>query len=224
VLAFGGIYDAGGYTITRPDGSQVVVGNVNGYQDTNTYSIDQYPDYTYVITANSNTDCSVTIGPFMAVCDVPFAISLLDFDGTVAGKANYLHWSTASENENSHFTLMRSDDGENYEPVTVINSQGNSSTAQYYEYSDFDYRSSTSYYKLMETDNSGQSTYIENVVVIKRQDFDFNINNVYPVPTSNLVNIDFRTSKTEELTVSIYDLTGKQIEQFDVEALSRYVP
>jgi len=220
-LTMGGPLSAGGFNITRPDGTVVATGAQNGYTDTNVYNIAQYPTYTYVITSITDPSCSVTIGPIVAEC-ITTPIQLIDFDGTEAGKANYLHWTTGSEFNNDYFTLLRSEDGVNFEEVSKVPSLGNSTGTQNYEYYDYDYRAATTYYRLYETDHNGISATVGNIVVIKRKDFSFNISNIYPVPSSDIVNIDFLNENDGALSVNIYDVTGRIIEKFDVDANSGF--
>jgi len=218
ILTFGGPFAESGFSIIRPDGSTIVVANTNGYTDTNVYSIPNYPTYTYSLTSLADPSCSAVVGPVIVQCG-GIAIELLDFKGTQAGKANYLHWTTATESNNDSFTLMRSDNGQDFEAITTINSQGNSSTVQHYDYSDFDFRSATSYYRLVETDNNGNSKTTGDIVVVERDEFDFEIGNVYPVPTSSTLNIEFVNSREQQVEVTIYDLVGKVIERFDLASI-----
>lgn len=223
ILTLGGPLASGGFNITRPDGSVVATGAQNGYTDTNIYTLAQYPSYTYTITSISDPACFVTIGPISALpCQGPTPVEVIEFDGTEAGKANYLHWSTGSEFNNDYFSLLRSEDGVNFELVTKINSQGNSTSTQNYEFYDYDFRSSVSYYRLVQADLNGQGTAVGDVIVIERKDISFDISNVYPVPSSDMVNIDFLNDKDGAVNVNIYDVTGRIIEKFDVDTNSGF--
>jgi len=117
---------------------------------------------------------------------------------------------------------LRSEDGINFELVSQVPSQGNSTAVQNYEFYDYDYRTSTTYYRLTQTDNNGYASTAGGVIVVERKDFSFDITNVYPVPSSDIVNIDYLQDKNGTISVNIYDVTGRIVGQFDEDANEGY--
>ncbi len=75
---------------------------------------------------------------------------------------------------------------------------------------------------MLQTDNNGQASTAGGIIVVERKDFSFDISNVYPVPSSDLVNIDFLNDKEGSLNVNVYDVTGRIIERFDLDANSGF--
>ncbi|MFO7868234.1 MAG: hypothetical protein R6U95_02925, partial [Bacteroidales bacterium] len=76
-----------------------------------------------------------------------------------------IHWQTASEENNSHFTLYRSYDGVNFEEVAVVLGAGISNEIIDYEYTDYlDYRGLV-YYKLAQTDFDGTTVQSKIIMV-----------------------------------------------------------
>ncbi len=100
----------------------------------------------------------------------PLPIELINFDGTNNVSYNKLFWSTASEINNSHFTLERSINGQDWITVSTINAAGNSNTTLSYEYKDYSYvRTHVNYYRLSQTDYDGVKEYF-NIIAIQPDD------------------------------------------------------
>ena len=70
-----------------------------------------------------------------------------------------LDWATAAEVNNNFFTVERSTDGENFEPLLTKPGAGNSTVNLYYNAADESPLSGYSYYRLKQTDFDGHYTY-----------------------------------------------------------------
>ncbi|MFK7903510.1 MAG: SdrD B-like domain-containing protein, partial [Chitinophagales bacterium] len=74
---------------------------------------------TYTLVITDGNGCQV--GPITrGVNCVTVAVDLLTFDGEVLKDGNSLEWITGSETNNDYFTLLRSMDGINFEPITKV--------------------------------------------------------------------------------------------------------
>jgi hypothetical protein len=82
-------------------------------------------------------------------------VSLLNFSSQCQNRKVVVSWSTATEENNDYFTVERSPDAVNYQPVGIVNGSGNSSTIKNYSLYDPDPFSGTSYYRLRQTDFNG---------------------------------------------------------------------
>lgn len=219
-------YAAGTYVVTVTIGSQNGAG-AQGYQITSTHAngfngikYGSFVDgpftsgtgYNYTVASISDPSCTGSIDIPVVECTVT-PIELITFDGNEAGKANYLYWETGSEFQNSHFNLLRSTDGVNFSNIGTIATQGNTTTGNSYEYFDYDFEYGTSYYKLEQFDVNGVKTTIEELVIIERKATELDVHNVYPVPSSTVVNVDYTNNNNEDVVVRIFDLTGKLILQ-----------
>ncbi|MBK7183144.1 MAG: hypothetical protein IPH89_09505 [Bacteroidetes bacterium] len=58
----------------------------------------------------------------------PLPIELLSFSGKNMGKRILLEWTTATEINNSFFTLERSKDADKFDEVAIIEGAGNSAS------------------------------------------------------------------------------------------------
>ncbi|MFN3405562.1 MAG: T9SS type A sorting domain-containing protein [Cytophagaceae bacterium] len=89
------------------------------------------------------------------VCTAP--VTLVAFDGYRSGSKNILHWSTASEINNSHFIIQRSSDGENFETIGKVDGNGNSNIVRHYAFTDYQTGNENYYYRLVQFDFDGKN-------------------------------------------------------------------
>jgi len=102
-------------------------------------------------------------------------VELLDFYGYHINneRNNKLIWKTASEINNSHFSLFSSLDGMSWMLLDVIQGNGNSNELLEYQYTD-EKISESKYYLLSQTDYDGTTEYFEPIYIQYNQ-FDPNL-------------------------------------------------
>ena len=93
-------------------------------------------------------------------------INLTTFTGNKIEKNVQLNWTTATEKNNSHFNIQRSNDGLNFENITKVMGKGNSSSINNYFYTDVNVPNNNLYYRLQQVDVDGKST-LSAVILIK---------------------------------------------------------
>lgn len=146
--AFGGSAPTTVYMITSPDPT---------FDNTDTR--------TAMTLGASNWDCNYDFGngqyfTFCRECQL-LPVELLSFNLNCIDDEPVLSWSTATETNNSHFVLSRSENMQSYEPVVVINGAGNSNMLTEYEYVDTEAPAEKNcYYKLAQYDFDGTETNI----------------------------------------------------------------
>jgi hypothetical protein len=136
-------------------------------------------------------------------------IELLSFEGTYSGNGVDLSWTTASETNNDYFTLERCGNGVNFEPIAIIDGAGNSNTTLQYQYTDSYPLSGINYYRLKQTDFSGQFSYshIESVDVGSLLTSELNL---YPNPNDGNFQLQINGEKNESYVLVIRDISGKE--------------
>lgn len=96
-------------------------------------------------------------------------IELAELNAFYDGKNIVIEWATASEHNNSYFTVQKTYDGRAFEDIGQIAGAGNSQTLQQYSLIDpYPYRG-TSYYRIKQTDFDGKFEY-SNVVSVTIDD------------------------------------------------------
>ncbi|MBL7727121.1 MAG: carboxypeptidase regulatory-like domain-containing protein, partial [Dinghuibacter sp.] len=137
-------------------------------------------------------------------------VRLIGFTGNLNGNIAVLQWSTAQEQNTSHFDVERSTDGANFSKVGMVSARGNSSVRSDYYLNDNLAGISVNkvYYRLKVVDRNGTVEYT-NIVIIRLS--DVKITNVYPNPFSDVIRIETDNKVREMGRVSLYDVTGKVV-------------
>jgi hypothetical protein len=144
-------------------------------------------------------------------------IELLSFEGETVQNGNVLKWQTATEINNDFFTLEYSADGTSFETLTKIAAAGNSMTTQSYSFLDKNAKAGVSYYRLQQTDFDGTKKYV-GTVVLNREATTFAFQNIFPIPSSDLVMVSFETATAETVKMALHDISGRIVWQKDMMA------
>ena len=120
-----------------------------------------------------------------------------------------INWTTVLEENNSFFTLERSQDGKNFEAIAEIEGAGTTSLRQDYAYFDRNPFQGINYYQLRQTDFDGTET-TSNVIAVS---FDVaGAFEVYPNPSSGEFFIKTHTADKEAF-IRIYNQKGVLLKQ-----------
>ena len=117
-------------------------------------------------------------------------IELLNFNATFSNRSVELTWQTASEHNNDFFTVERSADGLNFEPILYKAGAGNSNELLSYTSQDLKPFEGISYYRLKQTDFDGAFDYSE-IKVVSSEISDEVL--IFPNPSNGIVN--FKSDK-----------------------------
>ncbi len=90
-------------------------------------------------------------------------VELSAFEAECQEDKTKLTWTTLSENLSDHFTVWRSFDGEDFEPIMDVDAAGTSLEELNYEVYDDTRGSEMAYYKLSQTDLDGQTVFFNAV-------------------------------------------------------------
>lgn len=163
---------------------------------------DVYTGHFYGVLQKSN-GCGACILP----------IELLSFTGSCENNNTKLNWKTATEMNNDYFTIERSVDGINFDPIGTVQGAGNSSTIRNYEFAD-DFLSypvgeglGVRYYRLKQTDYNGEYKYYESVSV-DPNNCDASTINILPGVFSGYFTIAGKEKADE---ISVYNLLGQKV-------------
>lgn len=218
--------DSGFYRFSDvPQGCYVIVElQPNGLSDvkdedvTNPGNTDQ--DYNDNIVDNLIPVC-ITPGEFDDGNDFveeQFVLSvvLTQFDGSYdqLTDAVRLDWETASEHNAEYFTIERSINGELFESIAQVKSEGSESSGANYSYHDYNpLGEEILYYRLAEIDLEGVVTHSE-IIGIKTERTLSSDLIVYPNPTTGKITIKSNPSVYNSTTVlNLYDISGNKVKQ-----------
>lgn len=121
-----------------------------------------------------------------------------------------LNWQTASEVNYSHFELLRSLNGRDFEPITIIEGAGNSSHTIRYSFEDTqisNFVSSQVYYRLKKIDHDGNSDFSEIISANFHNNARFDAS-LFPDHSRAELNIEFLTERQGQVDVQIISKVG----------------
>lgn len=138
----------------------------------------------------------------------PLPLNLLHFSGKNEGGSAILTWSTSDERSNIGFEIMKSTDGVSFSKIGFVASQGTSGD---YRFTD-NFLRVNSYYKLIQLDESGQTT-SSRIVYISTKFGETISLNLYPNPGQKGFNIQYNGFENgdEFLNLEVINLEGKTI-------------
>lgn len=113
-------------------------------------------------------------------CDLP--IELTSFSGKSTENSIQLHWRTASEKNNDYLEVQRSKDGKVFEPIGIVQGQGDSYLPVDYTYEDKGPLPGINYYRLRQVDFDGKETY-HPVIAVLFKDIEDKIKDIILFPT-----------------------------------------
>lgn len=129
--------------------------------------------------SESNSEDVLTI---MGTVINTLPVNLTAFEASKLNNTIKLRWTTASELNNSHFEILKSNDGENWNILTTVSGAGNSSIQTNYQYIDRKPFSGLNYYQLKQVDFDGK------VTLSKITNVNFDVENTAVKITGNYSN------------------------------------
>ncbi len=146
--------------------------------------------------------------------NIALPIKLIFFDGKLKDGVVKLSWATASEINNSFFTIERSSDGENFEPVCQQRGANNSTITLYYSDKDHNPLPGISYYRLKQTDFDGHYSYSDVVTIRNHSDELANridVKSISPNPFTDNCTVNFTTYSKEKVDICLINSAGQLI-------------
>ncbi len=139
-------------------------------------------------------------------------IELLYFTGESLSAGVRLDWATATEQDNDHFTVQRSRDGQQWNDLLVVQGAGNSSVHIGYSAKDESPISGLAYYRLKQKDIHGDETIFNAVPVHARIETPVELS-VFPNPSTNgqLWLAAGRLTEEVVIPVTIMDMQGRLV-------------
>ncbi len=157
---------------------------------------DQKPD---IAVTNSGSTVSI----LRNTC-VLLPITLLSFTGQQENNYIKIKWTTASEINNSGFTIAHSSNGYDFEEITSVSGAGNSESLLQYTFNDLNPNNGTNYYRLQQKDFNGESSY-SNLIAV---DYHIDEITIFPNPCYNSFTLACTTANG---IITIYSLTGSPL-------------
>lgn len=150
-------------------------------------------------------------------------IELLSFSINEKDESVELKWSTASEENNAFYSLERSENGVDFETIAQIDGAGTTQGVNHYQFIDSDPLKGFSYYRLKQTDISGEFSYssIESIFMKSEEVLKLTI---MPNPVRGGDDVKLKIDFPEDAlsaTMSIFDQQGKVLFQNSIAVNNR---
>ena len=150
---------------------------------------------------NSNEPCQV------------LPVELLYFSSKPLSSGIMLSWETSYEENNAYFSISRSSDALDFQPVYRHETNEDHWNGRFYQFLDQNPGPGINYYRLEQTDLDGTCTTLHTL----RTDYTINSNLIFPNPASQTFSVSGNQIIYE---VSITDLQGRDHGQLDGPAYS----
>jgi hypothetical protein len=155
-------------------------------------------------TLSSFYDCVVASFPD----NVALPVSLISFEAQKQGNSVLLEWKTASEINNNHFEIERSEDKDHWHKIGRVSGNGTLSCPTRYFYTDFSPLDRLVYYRLKQVDTDGNHQY-SSIITVYSDDVLSGIS-IYPNPGNQIITIDGLTEAAK-----LYDTMGIEVMEID---------
>lgn len=155
----------------------------------------------------------------LANISAPLAVSLLYLKAKLVDQQTLLSWATANESGNDHFEIERSANGRNFAFLASLPGAGNSSSIQYYAYTDKNPMPGINYYRLKQVDNNSHFTY-SSVVMVNAGINQGQLMTVYPNPASGNIKLSLTLLKNQDCLLQITDMSGKIVQSKSIRCIA----
>ncbi len=142
------------------------------------------------------------------VTNSPLPLKLISFDAIKNGRINLLRWRTGNEINFSHFEVQRSNDGNQYKSIGIVNS-----TDGDYAFTDFAPYKDLNYYRLRMIDKDGKFVY--SPVRVLNNSSSFNIS-LYPNPVRTNLTLKVEIDRTSTMDIQVLNQEGKILQSKNV--------
>lgn len=156
---------------------------------------------------------------FTVESDSPLPITLTSFTAEAKNGKVELAWKTASEVNNSHFTIYRNDIA-----IGTVEGAGTSTETNNYAFTDDQVVPSGIYiYVLADVDYSGKETrYANQAITIELNedisDMTFYLSDAYPNPFNPTTTLNYGLPETSDITLNIFDIMGRKIREWNISS------
>lgn len=137
-----------------------------------------------------------------------------------------VNWIVGSEQNVSHYELLRSEDGVDFEYLTQLTAAGNSSAELSYSYDDYNVlRNKDYYYRYRSVDFDGASSYspiVKGRIVSGDVELNDLVIGLYPNPSNSNFNLSIQSIKDKNLIYTVMNTLGQVVQSEEVQIESGY--
>jgi hypothetical protein len=140
-------------------------------------------------------------------------VELVSFSAQRTEAGVELNWKTATETNNSGFTIERSRDDQNFEQIGFLSGKGTTTEFSNYNFIDTDIESGKYYYRLKQTDFDGSFDYLNVILVDVGLPKRFVLNQNHPNPFNPSTIIKFQLPVDANVKIQLFNSIGQKISE-----------
>ena len=145
---------------------------------------------------------------------VPLPVKFTSFNVSYNNHSIVIQWSTAEELNAKDFTIEKSTDGKNWNNIAVVKAKGNTNYTSDYSYTDNDINAQVVYYRIKETDITGELMYtsIKSIKADQSNQLNIGISSI----GNGKVLIQFSSEVKGTLLVQYISLSGQVVTKQEI--------
>lgn len=179
---------------------------------------------TYSFNITSSTSSQGERFQLIIIDQSSLPVEFMGVNATLMQNNINVSWSTASEINNDHFIVEKSNDNLTFQSTGVVNGAGNSNVELMYSFMDVDAigiaRSAgvdKIYYRIKQVDKDGKYQYSNTISVDITKDQLTKPSSFSPNPANQVIYIQIGDNTNQNTPVKIIDLTGKTVLNQNIE-------
>jgi hypothetical protein len=165
-------------------------------------------------TVTSGTGYNPASGDFLLMGSTggnTLPVELTSFTAALLGAEVVLHWTTATETENSGFEVQKLINSQ-WKSIGFVHGAGNSNVRHDYQYTDRARSGSVTSYRLKQVDRNGSFTFSNSVEAVSGLTAgDYGLSQNYPNPFNPSTTFSFAMKNAEQTTVKVFTLIGEEV-------------
>jgi len=194
------------------------------YRLDNIHSLVKYRIVVASTPANLNSSsCSFPAYTLKSVyevdCMVVLPVNIIYFNGDVVNGLASLKWITTDETNDMIYSIERSDDKINFEPIGTINANGNSRSNSTYTFTDTKPVSAANYYRIRVAKGNNQKT--SRIVLLSNSKINFAVASLVN-PFRNQLSFELNVPEDNITVITLADMYGRTIRQQKQAATKGY--
>jgi hypothetical protein len=171
------------------------------------------PGTTYYFREWGSTANPLDIGmtyPTLTTAEI-LPVTFAAFNVEAANGGALITWTTAKEENNSHFDIERSNDSKNYSVIATVKGNGTTSLSHSYKVVDSKPLNGDNYYRIKQYDTDGKYQ-VSDIRALKFV-LQHTLINVFPNPSRGDINFAVQNYNGTSLKAVLYNVSGKMVHQ-----------